>query len=80
MDKKKITFTLLALLLILSLLSTGCTAGPTEAQVAADLCRRGNEKACTFHDELLNMEKAVASLEKAREAYEGSLTTPTPPP
>lgn len=76
---KKFAFAFLAIIVIVSLFLTGCGAvGPTEAQVAADLCLRGNQAACNFHTALVEFEKATENLSAAREAYNASIKTPTP--
>lgn len=70
---------LVAVLMIASLVLSACgTIGPTEAQVAADQCLRGNAAACEYHSALLNMEEAQVRLDAAKTAYQASLATPEP--
>jgi hypothetical protein len=77
MNKKKIIIAFVLLAILLTTL-TGCGAGPTEAQQAADLCMRGNNAACDYHAALLQMEKATADLAAAKVPYEESRKAPTP--
>lgn len=76
--KTKVILTLIGVLVIVSLVLAACGTGPTEAQVAADRCLRGNKAACKFHKELVEFEQAKEDLAKAREEYDNSLVTPTP--